>query len=63
MKAFLHNPARVRKALAALVASALLLVAAKALPDVVGVWLTALTPLLTAYGVWKVPNDLPVDGV
>lgn len=57
VKHFMTNPKQVRKALAALVATALLGVGAKVLPEGVGTWLNVLQPILVAYGVWKVPND------
>ena len=57
VKQFVTNPAQVRKAIAALVASALLGVSAKVLPDAVGTWLNVLQPILVAYGVWHVPNE------
>ena len=56
VKGFLANPAYVRKSIAALVASALLLIASHQLPDAVGLWIAGFQPLLVAYGVWQVPN-------
>ena len=56
IKGFFANPAYVRKSIAALVASALLLIASHQLPDAVGLWIAGFQPLLVAYGVWQVPN-------
>jgi len=60
IKGFFTNPAKVRKSITALVASALLLVTSHQLPDVVGLWIAGFQPLLVAYGVWKVSN-VPVE--
>lgn len=57
VKQFITNPKKIRKAIAALVASALLGVSAKVVPDQVGTWLNVLQPVLVAYGVWRVPNE------
>lgn len=56
IKRFFANPAYVRKAITALVASALLLIASHQLPDTVGLWIAGFQPLLVAYGVWVTPN-------
>ena len=60
IKCFFANPAYVRKSIAALVASALLLIASHQLPDAVGLWIAGFQPLLVAYGVWQVSNA-PVE--
>lgn len=62
VKEFLHNPAYLRKAVAALVASVLSLVAAQLLPDAVAVWVYALQPLFVAAGVVVVPANAPKAG-
>ena len=60
VKRLFTNPKEARKAIAALVASLSFLVAEKALPGSVGVWLQAAQPLLVAYGVWQIKNaDAP----
>jgi len=69
LKRFFANPAYVRKSIAALVSSALLLIASHQLPDVVGAWIAGFQPFLVAYGVWQTPNapveapSSPVAGV
>ena len=60
VKHFFSDPAYVRKSIAALVSSALLLIASHQLPDAVGLWIAGFQPLLVAYGVWQVPN-VPVE--
>jgi hypothetical protein len=49
----------VRKAVGALVAGVIILVARGVLPDAVDVYLEALTPLLVAFGVYVAPANAP----
>jgi hypothetical protein len=57
IKKSVNNPAWIRKAVAALVLSALLAVAKGQLPDAVGIWINIAQPILLFLGVWAVPNS------
>ena len=51
------DPAAARKAIVAIIGAVVMLASQGVLPDPVSVWVTTITPVLTALGVYAVHNE------